>query len=144
MSTPQNKGPEDTIRDGAVFVKIWRNWSNKGEPFYSANFGRTYTDKATGQIKESQSFQGTDILKLQSLSNRAYESIARMREADRNLEQQVQQTETQSQRPPAQATHPQQGDMAAARDAAMGHSQPSQQAAQPQQPVHDPVPGREL
>jgi len=130
MSNTQNAPPAATHRDGAVFAKVWRNWNQKGEPFYSLDIGRTYTDTKTGKLRESNSFTGTDILKIGPLSNKAYESIGQLREADRAKERSQVQPE-QNGYAPQQPSQPAQGDIAAQRDAVMGQAAPQQHAQAP-------------
>ncbi len=74
MSENEEKGPLQTLRDGPVFVKLWRQESEKG-PFPTAQIGRTYVDKKTGEYKESHSLSGRDLLKLQALVPDAYKEI---------------------------------------------------------------------
>lgn len=83
MSEPTKSPPIVTHRDGAVSAKIWRNHTNNGDPFYSVTFQRTYTDPQTDKPRESTSFQGTDLLKLQQLAGEAYKSITHHRTLDR-------------------------------------------------------------
>lgn len=79
----KTKKPEVTIRDGSVAVAIWKNDSEKG-PFYSLTFSRTYTTEVDGKevTESSNSFSGTDILKVQFLTGRAYAKIMELRAAD--------------------------------------------------------------
>ena len=61
MTTNNGNAPIHTIRDGAVSAKIWRNEVEAQPlPFYSVTFQRTYTDKATQQVRE----KGEDIRSL--------------------------------------------------------------------------------
>lgn len=135
MSNQTNAPPAATHRDGAVFAKVWRNWSHKGDPFYTLDIGRTYTDVKTGQLRESNSFSGTDILKIGPLSTKAYESIGQLREADRAKERS--QVPPEQQGAPQQPSHPAQGDIAAQRDAVMDRAAP-QTPAQAPAPEHGP------
>lgn len=84
MSENANNPPIETHRDGAVSAKVWRNYTKEGEPFYSVTFQRTYTDPQTDKPRESASFQGTDLLKLQQLAAEAYRTIAHHRALDRD------------------------------------------------------------
>lgn len=85
MSEKSKSPPIVTLRDGAVFAKVWRNQTSEGEPYYSTTFGRTYKDPESGRLRESASFQSTDILKVQQLAPQAYQAIGRFKEADRIL-----------------------------------------------------------
>lgn len=73
-----------THRDGATFAKIWRNTPDDGNAYYNITVGRTYTDKATGEVRESQSLSANDALKLQPLLGKAYETISQERALDRS------------------------------------------------------------
>lgn len=75
--------PIKTHRDGAVFAKVWRNEREGGEPFYSVTLGRTYSDPESGEVRESRSFSGTDILKAQAQLGEAYRTITQERAYDR-------------------------------------------------------------
>lgn len=74
-----------THRDGAVAVKVWRNFSNEGEAYYSLTVGRTYTDRETGEPRETHSLQGADILKAQALLGDGYRTIIQQRQRDHEL-----------------------------------------------------------
>ena len=125
--TTTNNPPVATHRDGAVSAKVWRNIANDGRPFYSTTFQRTYTDQATGQPRETTSFQGTDVLKIQHLATEAYQTISRLRDQDRAQAQPEQQGQNQ----------PQTSGLAQQRDAVM--SDPNVTQAAPQQgPSHEP------
>jgi len=73
--------PIDTIRDGQLKATIWKNDGEKG-PFYSVNFTRTYTDEA-GNFHDSDSFSGTELLRIMQLSAKAYDRTRELRTADR-------------------------------------------------------------
>ncbi len=77
MTTNQNK-PALTIRDGAIKATIWKNTSEKGT-FCSVQFSRTYRDEA-GNFHNTDSFSGTDLLKLAFVAQKAYENAAAIRE----------------------------------------------------------------
>lgn len=137
MSDPiKNPPPVATLRDGAVSAKVWRNYTREGEPFYSVTIQRTYTDAVTGQARETHSFQGTDILKVQQLAGEAYQAANRLREQDRaqakepsrdlgtllfDREQNGQSFEVAQEHPEVQT--PQQG-LARQREAAMANAPP--------------------
>ncbi len=74
--------PTETIRDGALKATIWKNQSDNG-PYYTVNFGRTYTDDQ-GNAQTSESFTSGQLLRIAHLSTRAYDRVAALREADRN------------------------------------------------------------
>ncbi|MCI4663148.1 MAG: hypothetical protein MRY74_00360 [Neomegalonema sp.] len=104
MTENTNNPPVETHRDGAVSAKIWRNHTNEGDAFYSVTFQRTYTDPQTEKPRESSSFQGTDLLKIQQLAGEAYKSVSHHRALDREEAK----------------------DLAAERDAAMAQAEPEQ------------------
>lgn len=83
MSNRNGTPPVATHRDGAVSAKVWRNHSQDGEAFYSVTLQRSYKDKQTGEFRDTASFQGTDLLKVQQLASQAYGTISRLRENDR-------------------------------------------------------------
>jgi hypothetical protein len=75
-----NNKPAFTLRDGSLKATIWKNFGEKGN-FYSVNFGRTYTD-AQGNFRDSDSFSGSELLRLAHLASKAYDHVAALREAD--------------------------------------------------------------
>lgn len=80
MTTSTNK-PTRTLRDGSIKATIWCNDSDKG-PYYSVQFARGYTDQS-GQWHDTDSFSGTDLLKLQHLAGKAYDAIAKLRDSSK-------------------------------------------------------------
>jgi hypothetical protein len=74
IMTNQNQKPVNTFRDGAVKITLWRNQSSEGETYYSAQCLRTYTD-GEGNIKDTNSFSSSDLLKLCLLAPKVYEDI---------------------------------------------------------------------
>ncbi|KGB27082.1 hypothetical protein HPDFL43_00007520 [Hoeflea phototrophica DFL-43] len=90
-NTPQDhqtggsgNAPVERFNDGAVKASIFRNVSKEGRPFYNVTFARIYTDPQTGQIAETQSFSGTDILKVRRLADQAYHAVDRLRKQERS------------------------------------------------------------
>lgn len=83
MSTEKKDPPIAVHRDGQTFIKVWRNWLPSGDPSYSSTTGYTYTDKETGQARESRSLRDSDLLRLPELAPLARQSIRQFREADR-------------------------------------------------------------
>ena len=85
--TPVKRDPPiETVRDGQTFIKVWRNWSKDGTPYYNTTLGYTYTD-TQGQPRESRSLRDSDLLKLPELAPRAREVIRNYRAQDRPHEQ---------------------------------------------------------
>ncbi|WP_211274825.1 hypothetical protein [Thalassospira alkalitolerans] len=64
------KRPEATLRDGSVKASIWRNEGDNGT-FHSTAFARTYED-GEGNPRDTNSFTGTDLLKVSELARQAY------------------------------------------------------------------------
>lgn len=137
MADTTNNPPIETHRDGAVSAKIWRNITKDGNPSYSVTFQRTYTDPATQRAAESRSFWSTDILKVQQLAEKSYQTIGKMREMDKSVRtQSAQQEMYPSEQQPAQKPTdvPQQG-LVQQRDAAMENAQPAQKLPPEQHPT---------
>ena len=86
MSEQQSNGPLQTLRDGALVVKLWRQDSEKGA-FVTATLGRTYKDQATGEFKESRSLGETDMLKAESLLRDARKEAQQWKSYFREVEE---------------------------------------------------------
>lgn len=128
MSQQENNGPVEVIRDGAISAKIWRNEVEAQPlPFYSVTFQRTYTDQATQEVRETHSFNGTDLLKVQQLAPEAYRTVSQLRARDR--------AELQQEQSPQQDQAQMQYSLSQQRDAAMN--------AVPRNQQHGPAPERE-
>lgn len=84
--------PVQTLRDGSLKASIWQNETREGGSFFSTQFGKTYEDPKTGELKDSNSFSGTDLLKLSELARKAYAYEGKLK-AELNRE------ETQGERP---------------------------------------------
>ncbi|MCG8604367.1 hypothetical protein MJD09_05125 [bacterium] len=80
MTTDTNK-PADTLRDGSVRATIWPNQTEKGT-FHSVTLDRTYTD-ADGNVKNTHSFSGADLLKVSRLAEQAYDRVGQIRQAEK-------------------------------------------------------------
>lgn len=130
MSTENQGGknaPVHTHRDGSVFAKVWENQSSEGRTFHTVTLGKTYTD-ADGNPRETQGFNGVDLLKAQQLSQDAYRTVQHLRQAQVAQEQN---------------SAPEQGGLQAQRNAAMSRAAPApgNSGAEPaQQPI--PKPGQ--
>ncbi|NKB59160.1 MAG: hypothetical protein GKS00_22765 [Alphaproteobacteria bacterium] len=72
--------PIDKINDGHLKASIWRNEGEKGA-FYSTTFSRSYKD-SEGKYRDTQSFTGTDLLKLSELARGAYARTNELRRED--------------------------------------------------------------
>ncbi|WP_298966573.1 hypothetical protein [uncultured Roseibium sp.] len=75
--------PVERFNDGAVKASIFRNVSKEGRAFYNVTFARIYTDPQTNEVRETQSFSGTDILKVRRLADQAYHAVDRLRKQER-------------------------------------------------------------
>ena len=82
MTQQTNKKPIETIRDGAIKASIWKNQGEKG-PFYSVRITRTFTDDQ-GQYHDSDSFSGSELLRVARLAAKAYDRANELRSADAN------------------------------------------------------------
>ena len=71
--------PTDTLRDGSLKATIWKNEGEKGA-FFSVNLSRTYKDDA-GNYHDSDSFSGSELLRIAHLASRAYDRVAQLRQA---------------------------------------------------------------
>ena len=83
MSTNRKTAPLATHRDGQTFTKVWGNENADGQVRYTSTVGYTYTDKETGEPKESRNLRDSDLLRLPSLAARARESIRLFKTRDR-------------------------------------------------------------
>lgn len=79
--TNSNNSPRDVLRDGNLKASIWRNEGEKG-PFYSVNLARVYRDEH-GELRDSHSFAGADLLRVSELARRTYERAQELRRTDR-------------------------------------------------------------
>lgn len=80
MSTDNNK-PAATIRDGALFAKIWKNKAENGFR-YIVQMGRTYSDEQ-GNLHDTGSFSGSELLRIARLARIAYDEVLIHRERDK-------------------------------------------------------------
>jgi cell wall assembly regulator SMI1 len=81
MSKKTKQRPVETLRDGAIKAAIWKNESEKGA-FFSVTFARTYKDK-DGDLQDTESFSGSQLLRLARLADKAYERTAKLAQAER-------------------------------------------------------------
>lgn len=79
MTKKTNPQPAKSLRDADIKAAIWKNESENG-PFPSVTFGRTYTDDKTGEVKDSDSFSGSQLLRLARLADKAYDAQAKLRQ----------------------------------------------------------------
>lgn len=80
----RGNAPVERFNDGAVKASIFRNISKDGRAFYNVTFTRIYTDPQTDEVRETQSFSGTDVLKVRRLADQAYHAVDRLKKQDRS------------------------------------------------------------
>ncbi len=73
--------PIETLRDGRLKATIWKNHGDKGN-FYTVTFSRSYKDE-DDNWKDSDSFSGSELLRIAHLSTRAYDRSSELRIADK-------------------------------------------------------------
>jgi hypothetical protein len=78
MTTSTTTKPAKTIRDGALKATIWKNAGEKGE-FFSVRFSRTWKDEQ-GNLHDTDSFSGSELLRLSHLAAKAYEEVGVLRQ----------------------------------------------------------------
>ena len=76
MSKQSKTRPVETLRDGALKAAIWRNESENGD-FFAVTFARTYKD-GKGDLQDTDSFSGTQLLRLARLAEKAYDRTAKL------------------------------------------------------------------
>ena len=78
--------PVDTLRDGNLKASIWRNEGENGAS-YSTTFARVWRDDQ-GKWHDSQSYSGTDMLRLGELSRTAYHRTNELRREQTHMQSQ--------------------------------------------------------
>ena len=74
-----SNAPAFKIRDGLVTLTCWENTSSDSDkPFHSIEVVKSYQDKDKNW-QETNSFTGSDILKVSSLTQEAYTKIRQLR-----------------------------------------------------------------
>lgn len=68
--------PVETIRDGAIKAAIWRNESENGV-FHGVTFSRTFKNGG-GDLQDTNSYSGTQLLRLARLAGKAYDRAAKL------------------------------------------------------------------
>ena len=81
MTTKTKQRPVETLRDGAIKAAIWKNESENG-PFFNVTFARTYTD-GDGNAQDTDSFSGSQLLRLARLADKAYDRTRKLTKAAR-------------------------------------------------------------
>lgn len=77
MTTTTSTKPLNTLRDGSLKATIWKNTGESGN-FCSVQLTRTWKDEQ-GKYHDSDSFSGSELLRIARLANLAYDEIARHR-----------------------------------------------------------------
>jgi len=81
MAKETKQRPVETLRDGAIKAAIWKNESENGA-FFAVTFARTYKNGG-GDLKDTDSFSGTQLLRLARLADKAYDRAAKLTKAAR-------------------------------------------------------------
>ena len=76
MTKKTKKRPVETLRDGAIKAAIWKNKSENGI-FFNVTFARSYKD-TDGDLQDTDSFSGTQLLRLARLAEKAYERTGQL------------------------------------------------------------------
>jgi len=74
----EDRRPKVRHRDGLVEVAVWERETDKG-PVYNTERTRSYRDE-DGKWQKTHSIPERDLLKAARLDQKAYESIARLRQ----------------------------------------------------------------
>jgi len=77
--------PASVIRDGNLKATLWSNQSDKGV-YVSTTFAKTYEGR-DGQVKDTSSFSGTDLLRISELAKKAYALGNRIRREENESSQ---------------------------------------------------------
>lgn len=81
MTKETKQRPVETLRDGAIKAAIWKNESENGA-FFAVTFARTYKT-GKGDLEDTNSFSGTQLLRLARLADKAYGRAAALTKAAR-------------------------------------------------------------
>jgi hypothetical protein len=77
-SDRQSNRPVETLRDGALKLSIFRNQNEHGDS-YAMIPGRIYTDKQSGQVRETHSLGGGEALRMAHLLTKGHDRVAELR-----------------------------------------------------------------
>ena len=69
----------------AMRCAIWKNESENG-PFHSVTFARTFTN-GKDELQDSDSFSGSQLLRLARLAEKAYDRSAKLTRAAREADE---------------------------------------------------------
>lgn len=84
MTKQTKTRPVETLRDGAIKAAIWKNESENG-PFFAVTFARTYRN-GDGELHDTDSFSGSQLLRLARIADKAYDRAAKLTRAARVTE----------------------------------------------------------
>lgn len=79
-SNAADNRPADVIRDGNLKASIWRN-EGENSVSYATTIARTYKTE-DGAYRESNSFTGTELLRVSELARKAYDRTNDLRRDD--------------------------------------------------------------
>lgn len=65
--------PNKVFRIGSIKASIWVQFSENGRPYSVTKLVRTYKDKNTDEWKETNSFSGDDLPKIELAVQKAFE-----------------------------------------------------------------------
>lgn len=74
--TERNK-PDHVVRDGSLKAAIWKNRSDDGS-YYTVTLAKTYKDQ-DGNLRDTQSFYQSDLLRIAELGRETYGKIRDLR-----------------------------------------------------------------
>lgn len=81
MAKSNKRRPVETLRDGAIKAAIWKNEGEKGA-FFNVTFARTYKN-GDGDLQDTDSFSGSQLLRLARLADKAYERTAKLAQGEK-------------------------------------------------------------
>jgi hypothetical protein len=84
MSNDTKTRPVETLRDGSLKAAIWKNESENG-PFHSVTFARTFKN-GKDELHDSDSFSGSQLLRLARLAEKAYDRTQKLTKAARAVD----------------------------------------------------------
>lgn len=124
MSNQNKQAPIQTLRDGPVVVKLWRQEGKNG-PYVTATLGRTYKNEKTGEYGETRSLSGSEVLRAQALLGEANKEMILWRDYYQEVERQNRPERT-GREPAAREQKDQSSqNMAIQRDAALASAKPA-------------------
>ena len=83
MNTSTTNTPVQRLTDGKLKATIWRNSTKEGFR-YSVQLNRIYEDK-NGTLQNTDSFSGSELLRIARLAQIAYDEIQIHREEDKQV-----------------------------------------------------------